>query len=975
MTNLIINIYDFFKKRPAFGWILFIVLTGALSLSVLTLNYKEDISDFLPLDENNQTALAAYQDISGANKIYAIVSAKDTSDVNQDLLVSGIDSLVKNIKEADSLHLVSNITTQVDLEMMEQTIAEVYDNIPIFLTDEDYTHIEALLSDSSYIQNKVADDKKSLLFPTSNLIATTIAKDPLSLFSPVLKRLTQNGITVDYELYDDYIMTPDGTKAIAIISSAFGANESDNNTKLLELLDTAVLNTLSKNSDIDIHVIGGPAIAVSNANQIKTDSFLAICIAVILISLLLICVFKSARNIILIAISVAWGWLFAVGIIAVFYDSISIIVIGIASVILGIALNYPLHLVDHLKCCTNQRSALKEVVSPLIIGNITTVGAFLCLVPLNSTALHDLGLFCALLLIGTIIFVLIFLPHAIKIKYSETTAPKFITRISSASLDNKKWIIWSIVSLTVVFGYFSFDTEFDSDLRHINYLTNDQKADLDFFAKVLKKDTTTETVYVVSSSTDWETSLTQNMLIDKTIRDLTKDSLVIRGNESSKFLIPQNVQRDRLNQWNSFVAKYQDFILSKLERTADAEGFHRDAFIDFYKLLSKTYDVKDLSELKALTNFIYSGNISQDKNSGRKSIVQTLTVKKHNVELVKSLLLDNHKFDGVIFDVNSMNKSITSTLSDNFNFIGIACGCIVFLFLWFSFGRLELAIISFIPMAVSWLWILGLMSLFGIKFNIVNIILATFIFGQGDDYTIFITEGLSYEYGHQKKLLMSYKNSIVLSALIMFIGIGTLIFAKHPALKSLGEVTVVGMISVVLMAYVFPPLIFNWLTKYKGITRPRPLTIKKLLSCAFYRNKSKCHYLADTTNLSVSSLRHIIFDKYRYKGRDIEKQAKKMLSLIILRQHLLTDLSAQDTIIVIDKSGQGELALMLSAMYPNKKIYVTILCDENREIFVGCIDDNVKNIELINDDCISDYCSQTDNIFVISRDIEKTSMF
>ena len=56
-------------------------------------------------------------------------------------------------------------------------------------------------------------------------------------------------------------------------------------------------------------------------------------------------------------------------------------------------------------------------------------------------------------------------------------------------------------------------------------------------------------------------------------------------------------------------------------------------------------------------------------------------------------------------------------------------------------------------MAVSWLWILGLMELLDIQFNIVNIILATFIFGQGDDYTIFITEGLVYEHAYGRKLL------------------------------------------------------------------------------------------------------------------------------------------------------------------------------------------------------------------------------
>ena len=121
------------------------------------------------------------------------------------------------------------------------------------------------------------------------------------------------------------------------------------------------------------------------------------------------------------------------------------------------------------------------------------------------------------------------------------------------------------------------------------------------------------------------------------------------------------------------------------------------------------------------------------------------------------------------------------------------------------------------------------MHLGGIKFNIVNIILATFIFGQGDDYTIFITEGLLYEYTYGKRMLKNYRNSVILSGILMFIGIGTLIFAKHPAMRSLAEVAIIGMVTVVLMACYLPPIIFGWLTKKKGKLREVPLTLKRLI--------------------------------------------------------------------------------------------------------------------------------------------------
>jgi len=105
-----------------------------------------------------------------------------------------------------------------------------------------------------------------------------------------------------------------------------------------------------------------------------------------------------------------------------------------------------------------------------------------------------------------------------------------------------------------------------------------------------------------------------------------------------------------------------------------------------------------------------------------------------------------------------------------------------------------------------------------VKFNIVNIILATFIFGQGDDYTIFMTEGCRQEFADGKPVLREYKSSILLSALIMFIGIGTLIVARHPALRSLAEVTIIGMGCVVLMAWIIPPMMFRLLFRFSKRT-------------------------------------------------------------------------------------------------------------------------------------------------------------
>ena len=836
MIMTVVNIYDFLKKHPFLGWGVFFVSSVVLTWLVLRLNYKEDISDFLPLDEDSQTALSVYQDISGANNIFAVIARRDTANMGQEELAAGVDCLVDEIQSADSLGLVSDMIYQVDMDKMSAVATSLYDNMPLFLTDGDYDRIDSLLSSPAYVEEQLAKDKEMMLFPSSSFLGENVSRDPLNLFTPVLNRLSRGGLSVDYDTYDSYILTPDGSKAVVIVRSAFGANESEGNRGLVSLLNNAADKVKARNGNLDIHIIGGPVIAVSNASQIKEDSLLAVCIAGMLILALLIYVFRNARNILLIAVSVGWGWLFAMGGISICSDSVSIIVIGIASVILGIAINYPLHLIDHLRVAAHPRTALWEIVSPLIVGNVTTVGAFLALVPLNSPALHDLGLFSSLLLVGTILFVLVFLPHVVKSNKpigGHGQDPVLITKIAGISLENRRWLVWTVLALTLVFGYFSLFTEFDSDMRNINYMTQEHKADFDYFKTIFNQSTGTETLYVVSSGKSWEEALRKNEAIDVSIDSLVQERLATRSSSVSSFLSSESRQEQKLQRWRSMVEKHWDVLTAGLVRSGVSSGFSENAFDEFKSIIEKDYSPVSFSEYGEIVSAVFAANTSEDKDSGRKSIVQTVEVKAGDVERVKNSIRNSSEFGGLVFDVRSMNGAIADTLSDDFNYIGIACGCIVFFFLWFSFGNIELAIVSFIPMAVSWLWILGVMGVLGIKFNIVNVILATFIFGQGDDYTIFMTEGLSYEYAYRKRMLASYKNSIVVSALIMFIGIGTLVFAKHPALKSLGEVTVVGMASVVLMAYLFPPLIFNWLVRKKGRVRFRPVTVKKIL-CTGY---------------------------------------------------------------------------------------------------------------------------------------------
>ena len=827
MSTVILKTYDYLKKHKIVCFLLFFFASSMLAFSLLHINYKEDISDFLPLQGTSKNALNVYQNISGTNNIVAIFQLSDSSESDPDILVDGISSFLSRIDEIDSLHSRLRVISQVDLGQMSEVSEFVYENIPFFLTEKDYNRIDSLLEIPGYIEDQLQHNKQMMLMPGGGLLAENIGRDPLNLFTPVVTKLHGSTEALNYEIYDGYIFSPDMEKAFVIISSPYGSSETDKNGHLLSILQSCADSTCASLDKLDIHLSGGPAVAVGNASQIKKDSILSISIAVFLILILLIFTFRSVKNLVLIIISISWGWLFGLGGLALVHNNVSLIVLGISSVIIGIAVNYPLHLIAHLYHCKDMKSALREIASPLVVGNITTVGAFLCLVPLDSIALRDLGIFSSFLLIGTILFVLIFLPHITR-THQSVNIP-FLERVSNLALEDKPAIIVVVVVFTFIFGYFSFYTEFDSDMNHINYMTEQQKDDMAYFQKHMTKASDNLNLYLVSSGNTIDDALDKNSKAIPYLESLKLQNKILDYTDCSQFLVSSSEQKYRLNMWNGFVEKYSHLFNYELKELSDKAGYSPDSFDDFFSIISGSYTEKDFNYFEDFAKMLFASNISIDSLNQRYDIVNTLTVSPSKLSVVKNYL-ESVSVGSYIFDVQSINRNLTNAISDNFNYIGWACGLIVFIFLWFSFNSIELALLSFLPMAVSWIWILGIMGLIGINFNIVNVILATFIFGQGDDYTIFMTEGASYEYAYRKKLLPTYKSSIIISALIMFIGIGSLIVAKHPALHSLAEVTIVGMFSVVLMAYIFPPFIFKLLVKKGKQYRIRPLNLKSFFA-------------------------------------------------------------------------------------------------------------------------------------------------
>ena len=167
----------------------------------------------------------------------------------------------------------------------------------------------------------------------------------------------------------------------------------------------------------------------------------------------------------------------------------------------------------------------------------------------------------------------------------------------------------------------------------------------------------------------------------------------------------------------------------------------------------------------------------------------------------------------LVLDTYYYTTDTLISMNEDFNVLQWVSMLFVFIVLLFSFRfNLKHTLIGFLPILLSWLIVLGAMVLFDMKFNLINIIISTFIFGIGVDYSIFVMNGLIG--GEENTSLLSYhKTAILFSAIILIITVGSMLFASHPAIRSVGFSTLTGLVSAVVLSYVVQPALFRWLDR------------------------------------------------------------------------------------------------------------------------------------------------------------------
>lgn len=807
MEKFFTGIYDYFKRHRIVLYAAFFISLLLFAFFAWRVKFVEDISAIIPKDKKTEKLNQVFQNSKFADKLIVTVSLKDSAAVQPDSLIAFADSFVTRLQSSSS-EFIKNIRYKVDDDITMELFQVIQDHLPVFLSENDYRSIDTLIAKEK-IKERLEQDIRILSSPSGLALKNIITNDPVGISFIALKKLQQLQYDENFELYDNYIVTKDNKNLLLFITPVYPSNNTGKNIEFFHSLDSAINGlSASRFKNIDASYFGASAVSSGNAQQLRRDTFFTQGITVVFLVLFIALFFRKKRAPFLILIPVVYGALFSLAAVYFIKGSLSVIALATGSVILGIAINYSLHVFNHYRHVPDIRQVIKDLSFPLTIGSFTTIGGFFCLEFVKSEMLQDIGLFAGFSLIGASLCSLIFLPHFIETKKQNVHHHSWLDKVAALNPEHNKWLVGLIAVLTIIFFFFVGKVRFEPDMMQMNYMPAHLKKAEDKLNRIT--DYSLKSVYLVSEGKTLDEALRKSEKLLSDIEELKAKNEVKNYSGVSSLLLSDSLQRKRIIKWNEYwdVSKKQELI-EALQKEGAGLGFRATAFDNFKKVLDKNYEPVDKGSLEDVKKNFLDDYITE--KPGQASVITMVKTSAEGKRLVIEKFDDRD--DVTVLDRQYLTSRLTEIVNADFNNIAWLTSILVFVVLLITFGRIELATVAFVPMLISWIWILGIMGIFGITFNLINIIVSALIFGLGDDYSLFIMDGLLQEYKTGKKNLSSYKSSIFLSAITTVAGLGVLIFAKHPALRSIAFVSVTGILCVVIMSQVLIPFLFSLLIK------------------------------------------------------------------------------------------------------------------------------------------------------------------
>jgi len=777
--------YDMFQGRRL--W-LYIATLALLCICLLTFikaaqngEVRADIRTMLPEGEGD-TLVRDFEMLSKsslANNIFITVRASESASRTD--LIAAANALSKQL-EPPYFKLVDP-TSIKPIKVMNFLL----DNAPNLMSSDDLNHLDSMLTPEA-IQTTLRNAMHQLTSPQGMIIKSFVRSDPLSFRSILAPRLKSLNVLSEASIVDGYLFSKDGKAILLTAQSSIPMTDADGAEQLIHQFDEA-RKSLPQGAKAEM--ISGHVHTLANASTIKSDLVTISLIALVALAVLFMLFFRSSHAIGIFLTPLA-AMVLGLGALAMTYSPISAIVIGFGAVLIGISVDFAMHVYFAIaRHNGSPGEASQAVARPILFCALTSCAAFGALFLSGIPGIRQLALFSITGLVSSALFSLLVLPHLCR-SAKTVRQPKVTTDIKRRP--QIVLILWALIMGVCV--WFGSSVNIDPDLRNIGYVPEEVAQTERHFTETWGNMRNRAVIFSQGKTLDQ--SLAKNEEVHKT---LAVEFPALLSTSIAPLMPSMETQAGNRDSWNAFWTEdRQKIVLRDLHEQSRLLGFSNKAFAPFENSLQRQVKAIVPDDLDKASLGIVKRTFLPESQSDLFSAVTFLpdstevqTFFSPEVESnVGVRLVSNGRFK------TSLEKAMDSDITYFISISGLAVAVLAMLL----FRNIRRATLALLPAATGILMVFGVLGLTDTPLNLFHITALPLIIGLGADYGIFLVS-------RETQLFeLNTMDAVKVSGLTTLAGFGVLVLARHPSLHSLGITVLVGIGAALLCSlYMMPHLL------------------------------------------------------------------------------------------------------------------------------------------------------------------------
>lgn len=540
----------------------------------------------------------------------------------------------------------------------------------------------------------------------------------------------------------------------------------------------------SKPGNAELLLSGSSIVAAEMRTNINNTIQYVSFSLVIVMFLVFIFIYRSIYLLLLATVTLASSVLITMALTQIIFGQIHGIVLAFGITALGVCLDYPLHVFSNTSITVSAATAVNKILSPLKIGVLTSIFAYIALIGTGFDGLTQLAIFAIIGLLSALLISVYFIPIWMqdhKVNKREIPAGRLLPLVP-------KVLISFLVILLPAALLLQQDNLFNTNISQLNPASIESKQ-VDANLRQALGVGEVDHIFLVSDKS-LEGVLIKTQEVQEQLKNLVGQDIIAMSIGVDTLLPSKKIQEYR----QKHLPRKQE-LQSNVSLAISNLPFKKNAFDTFVNDVnfSKTMPLLDYQDLK---NSIIEGKLHsllffQDR--AWRSLIRVVDIKdidKFNKQVGNSNVLRNSYYSISTEASNIMNDYLKETWIR----LLIMLLLLFLTTLWLSCknkSRIWLAFPVFSGVLIS----LSFQVLLGNSINIFHLLSLLLVIGLGFDYSLF--------FNHKHEEISGLSNSthaITISAITTIITFSILAFSNVNILSSIGQIVVIGVLSCFVIA-------------------------------------------------------------------------------------------------------------------------------------------------------------------------------